>query len=119
MPAVLARHQLQDGTRFSVALHAENDAFIAPLHPLRLPLGSLPCLLPRKFEPDLPIAFRIIAPGLAHLHEQEQMHLLLDDVRDLAACLRPYRPDGLSVPAEHDLALACALYIDRLLDADR
>ena len=32
MAAVLARHQLDDGIRLPVALDAEHDAFIGPLH---------------------------------------------------------------------------------------
>src|ERR1700753_635197 len=44
---------------------------------------------PRSFgwelKPDLTIAVGILAPVLAHLHEQEQMHGLLDDLGDFLA----------------------------------
>ena len=39
-----------------------------------------PCSLLGKLQPHLPIALRIVAPALAHLDEQEQVHLLLQDV---------------------------------------
>ncbi len=60
----------------------------------------------------------VVAPALAHLHEQEQVHLL-DDLGDLLARLGADRLDGRAALAEHDLALALALDIDRLLDAHR
>src|SRR5215831_4306289 len=72
-----------------------------------------------KFQPDLAIALRVVAPILAHLHEQHQVHLGLDRTRDLPARFAADRLDGLPALAEHDLALAFALHVDRLLDPRR
>ena len=71
----------------------------------------------RKLHPHRAVALRVVAPALAHLHEQEQMHLLLGHLGDLLARLGADRLDGRAALAEHDLALALALHIDRLLDA--
>src|SRR6185437_16433270 len=76
-------------------------------------------LFPGEFEPHLTITVRIVAPVLAHLDEQEQMHGGAGDLGDLLARFRTNRLDGGAALAEHDLALAVALDKDRLLDADR
>src|SRR4051812_41246434 len=73
----------------------------------------------RKLDADLAIAVGIVAPVLAHLDEQEQMHRHAQNLRDLLARLGADRLDGGAALAEHDLALAFALDKDRLLDADR
>src|SRR5262249_7068447 len=82
-------------------------------------MRSSSTLVLREFEPHLAIALRVVTPALAHLHEQEQVHRLLDRLRDLTPGIGTDRLDGLAALAEHDLALALALHIDRLLDADR
>ena len=51
----------------------------------------------REFKPHLAVALGVVAPVLAHLHEQEQMHLLLEDLGDLLA-RRPGRWRGSSRP---------------------
>src|SRR5258705_1446152 len=76
-------------------------------------------LLLRELQPHLPITLRIVAPAFAHLHEQEQVHRLLDHLGDLTPRLGTDRLDGLAALAEHDLALAFALNIDGLLDSHR
>src|ERR1700730_16461164 len=81
----------------------------------RVPVPAL--LLFWKLEPNLAIAFRVVPPGFAHLDEQEQVHLLLGDVGDLAPRFRTDRLDALPPLPQHDLPLAHALDIDRLLDA--
>src|SRR5262245_61791254 len=73
----------------------------------------------RKFEPHFAVTLGVLAPTLAHLHEQEQMHGSLDHGGDLTPGVGTDRLDGLPALAEHDLALAFALDIDRLLDPDR
>src|SRR5581483_1567746 len=75
-------------------------------------------LVLRKFQPHGAIALGILAPAFAHLDEQEQVHLGLGRLGDLLARRLPDRLDGGAAFAEHDLALALALDIDRLLDAD-
>src|SRR4029077_16730832 len=73
----------------------------------------------RKFEPHFAVALGVLAPAFAHLHEQEEMHGSLDHGGELAPGFGADRLDGLPALAEHDLALAFALDIDRLLDPDR
>src|SRR6187397_293513 len=72
-----------------------------------------------KLQTHLPVTLGVIAPAVAHLHEQEQVHLLLDDVGKLALRRLADRLDRLPGLAEHDLLLAIAFDIDGLLDADR
>src|SRR5262245_21631590 len=79
--------------------------------------AAAPSLL-RKLQPHSAVAFRIVAPALAHFHEQEQVHLGFDNVGNLFARRLADRLDGLAALAEHDLALAFALDVDRLLDAN-
>ena len=83
MPAVLARHQLEDGARLPVPSNADYDAFIGPLHELfrNRPQSRAPLLL-RKLQPHGAVSLRVVAPALAHLHEQEQVHLVLADIGD-------------------------------------
>src|SRR5438093_13601398 len=80
---------------------------------------STASLVVRKFKPHPAIAFRVLAPMLAHLHEQKQMHWTLDHVGDLPPCIGADRPDRMPALAEDDLTLAFAFDIDRLLDAGR
>src|SRR5262249_45090628 len=112
MTAVRAGHQLEDGIALPVALHPEHDAFIGPLH-------RWLSLLLRKLEPHSTVPLGIVAPALAYLHEQEQVHGGFDHVGDLAPRLGADRLDGGSALAEHDLPLALALNVDRLLDPGR
>src|SRR5262245_18429427 len=72
-----------------------------------------------KVQSHFPVAVGIVAPVLTHLDEQEQVHGLTYDLRDLLARIRADRLDGGAALAEHDLALALALDKDRLLDAHR
>src|ERR1700675_1948043 len=72
----------------------------------------------RKLQPHCTVSFRVLAPALAHLHEQEQMHLGFNDTgnvpaRGFANCL-----DRLPALAEDNLTLAFPFHVDRLLDAD-
>src|SRR6478672_4287971 len=68
-----------------------------------------------KLEPHPTVAFRVVGPVLAHLDEQEQVDGPVDHVADVAPRIRADRLDGLAALAEHDLALALALHINRLL----
>src|SRR5271169_3498444 len=74
--------------------------------------------LPRKLQSHLAVTFRIIAPPLAHFDEEEEVHRLFDRSRDFGARRGSNGLDGLPALAEHDLALAFALDIDRLFDTD-
>src|ERR1700722_19493473 len=76
-------------------------------------------LLPRKLQAHLAIAFRVVPPPFPHLDEEKEVRRLLDRGGDVGARRRADRLDRLAVLAEHDLALALALDIDRLLDAHR
>ena len=130
MAAVLARHQFEDDARLAVALDAEHDAFIDPLHGgyvctlavipgrgraadpesivtdcgygFRVRRCAAPrnddsdrILLLRKLQPHLAVALRVVAPAFPHLHEQEQVHRLLD--RNSAISLRAAAPIALIV----------------------
>src|SRR3954471_7031378 len=108
MAAMLARHQFEDSTPLPVALDAKHDAFVGPLH-----RG----LVLREFQSHLTIALGVVAPAFAHLHEQEQMDRLLENLADIAPRLGSDGLDALAAFAQHDLALALALHIDRLLDS--
>src|SRR5665213_1131866 len=70
----------------------------------------------RKLQPHGPVALRVVAPALAHLDEQEQVYFVLDDPGDFAPRRFADRLEGLPAFADHDLALALALHINRLLD---
>src|SRR5205814_4726699 len=70
-------------------------------------------------QAHLAVAFRVVAPPFPHLDEEKEMRRLLDRNGDVGARRRPDRLDRLAALAEHDLALALALDIDRLLDAHR
>src|SRR5258708_35550425 len=73
----------------------------------------------RKLQAHLAVALGVVAPAFAHLDEQEQVDGRLEHLRDLAPRLRADRLDGRPTLAQHDLALALALDIDRLLDPGR
>src|SRR6185312_5459790 len=85
-----------------------------PASPMPLPPPAM-LALPRKLQPHLAIALGIVAPVFAHLHEQEQMHLLFQHFANLLARGLPDRLDRLALVAEQDLLLAVALQIDHLL----
>src|SRR5215472_7361204 len=76
-------------------------------------------LLLRKLQSHLAESLRIVAPVFAHLDEQKKVHRLLDQPRDLGARRGADCLDGGAALAEHDLALAFALHVDRLLDPYR
>src|SRR5215208_4915593 len=111
MAAMLARHQLDDGTRLAMSFDTQHNAVIGPLHAASLLL--------RKFQAHAPVALGIVAPAFTYLHEQEKMHRLLRYSRDLFPCFRADGLDRGTAFAEHDLALAFPLHIDRLLDPHR
>src|SRR4051812_31690407 len=112
MAAMIARQQFDDGGGFAMPPNAEHDAFVGPFHRS----DSTPDSTVGEFQPHLAIALRIVAPAFAHLDEQEQMHRRADDIDQFAARLRADILDRLAALAQHDLALALALDIDRLLD---
>ena len=72
-----------------------------------------------KFQSHLAIALRVVAPAFAHLDEQEEMHRRFGDLGDLLARFGADRLQRLAALPDHDLLLAVALDIDRLLDPDR
>src|SRR5690606_17446358 len=74
---------------------------------------------PRKIEPDLAVALGIVAPVLTHLHEQEKMHRLLEDLADLLARRLADGADRLALVAKDNLLLTVTLDIDHLLYAHR
>src|SRR5690606_22822567 len=106
MTAMRQRHRLKNEAGLAMPARADDDGFILPLHGRILPLSL------RKIESDLAVAFRIIAPVLAHFHIEKQMHLEAQLVSDLLARGGTDGADGLALVAEHDLFLALALDID-------
>src|SRR5581483_3848947 len=76
-------------------------------------------LFARELKSHLPVAFRIVAPPLAHLHEQEQVDRPFQNFSKLAARGFPDRLDRLPGLAEHDLPLAFTFDVDGLLDPHR
>src|SRR5262249_14909388 len=72
---------------------------------------------PRKLQAHFAVALRIVAPAFAHFDEEKKVHRMLDRGGDFGARGGPNRLDSLTTLAGHDLALAFALHIDRLLDA--
>src|SRR5687768_14968666 len=72
-----------------------------------------------EIKSHLTIAVWVVAPVPAHLHEQEEMHLLLEDPGELLAGRLADRLQRLAAMPEHDRFLAVALDIDHLLDPDR
>src|ERR1044072_3465166 len=84
MAAMLTREQLGDRIRFAVPLDAKHNAFVGPLHrmdyllPESAKITAELAVITRSFlgeiEPHRSIAFGILAPALAPLHEQEQVH---------------------------------------------
>ncbi len=127
MTAVRARQQFDDGVGLAMPPHAQYDAFIDPFHGWsRIPFTPAIAASKRSFlrlflgklQTHFAIALGIIAPAVAHLHEQEQVHRLTDDLGDLLARIGADRLDGRPALAEHDLALAFTLDENRLLDAN-
>src|SRR6476660_7942465 len=91
----------------------------APQTTARFWVHSSQCqLFPGEFQSHFTVTVGIVAPVLAHFHEQEQVHGHTEDVSDFLACLRADRLDGGASLAEHDLALAFPLDKNRLLDAN-
>src|SRR5271156_2561994 len=124
MPAALMRHQLENDARLAMALDAEHDGFVRPLHGLYLVRLSSSAKaddksLFRKFQAHFPVTLRIVLPALADLDVEEQVYRVLDNFGDVGARRRPDRLDRLARFTEHDLTLAFARDIDRLLDAHR
>src|SRR5690606_29188672 len=76
-------------------------------------------LVLRKIQSHLAVAFAVLAPVFAYLHEQKEMHSGAEQFLKLLARHLADRLDGLSALSQRDLALALALHIDDLLDADR
>src|SRR5580692_4467595 len=72
----------------------------------------------REFQAHFPIAFRIVAPPFPHFDKQEEVHRMLNLLGNILPRSRSNRLDRLTGFAEHDFALAFALDIDRLLNAD-
>jgi hypothetical protein len=52
--AMAARQQLDDGGRFAMPPHAQNDAFVSPFHRLRLPDSGGEC----SYRHDFPRTLR-------------------------------------------------------------
>src|SRR6478735_426879 len=71
-----------------------------------------------EVQAQFAVALGIVGPVLAHLHEQEEVHGLLDDLGQFLARFHRQLPDRQSAAAHHDRLLAVALDEDRLLDAD-
>ena len=67
--------------RLAMPPDAEHDAFVGPFHAQSARSPSAACSLSGKLEPHLAVALRIVAPALAHLHEQEEVHRLLERSR--------------------------------------
>ena len=71
-PAFL-RHQFNNDTGLAVALNAEHNGFIGPLHVdyvCATPRAVIPILsLRRKLQPHLAVTLRIVAPAFPHLDE--------------------------------------------------
>ena len=73
-----------------------------PLH------GCAVYLLPvRVFQPHLAVALGVVAPFLADLDEEEQVHRHLEHLHQLLAGFGADRLDGLAAGAEDDLLVAC------------
>src|SRR5262245_61169343 len=72
----------------------------------------------RIVEAHLAIALGILGPALAHLDEEKEMDGRANHRADLGAGGSADLLDGAAFGAEHDLALAFALDVDRLLHPD-
>src|SRR5207302_7220029 len=72
-----------------------------------------------EFQSHLAIALGVVAPVLAHLDEEKEVHRPLQGLAKLLARVGANRLDRGATLAEHDLALALALDKDRLLDPHR
>src|SRR5262249_506968 len=80
---------------------------------------STASLFVRELESHVAVTIRIVAPVVAHLDEQKQVHGSFDHVGYFAPRVCADRLDRPAALAEHDLTLALALDIDRLLDSGR
>src|SRR3954471_7665980 len=69
----------------------------------------IPGSFPGKFQSHFPVALGIVAPVLAHLDEQKQVHGHAHNFGDLFARIRADRLDGGAALAEDDFSLALAL----------
>src|SRR5215471_635968 len=94
-------------------------AIIVARHKLRRRFIALTTSILGKLEPHAAIALRIVPPIFAHLDEKEQVDRRLCDRGNLAPRAGADRLDGCPTLPQHDLALAFALDVDRLLDAYR
>src|SRR3982074_3084201 len=75
-------------------------------------------LFSRELKSHFTVAVGVVAPVLAHLHKQKQMHWHTHNLGDFLARIGADRLDGGAALAEYDLALAFPLDENRLLDAD-
>src|SRR3981189_2296887 len=73
----------------------------------------------RELKSHFTVAVGVVAPVLAHLHKQKQMHGHTHNLGDFLARLGADRLDAGAALAEHDLALAFPLDANRLLEPDR
>src|SRR5579885_2869852 len=71
-----------------------------------------------KIEPHLAVALGVLPPALAYLDEQKEMHGHAHHFGDFAPGQASDLLDGPAMGAEHDLSLAFAHHVDRLLDTD-
>src|SRR5262249_21755958 len=71
-----------------------------------------------EIDAHLPVALGIFAPAFAKPDETEEAPPSARAPRQLLAGKRADLLDGPALGAEHDLALALARHVDRLLDPD-
>src|SRR4051794_1025052 len=81
--------------------------------------GAVVRLPARELQPHLAVTLRIVAPVLANLHEDEEVHGAFRDLGDSPAGRLADGLDGLAALAENDLALAVTPPDPGLPDADR
>src|SRR5581483_5049721 len=80
------------------------------------PACGTPSILGER-EAHFAVALRIVAPTLAHLDVEEEVHRLLQDAGELLAGLHAELAHHARAAADHDRLLALALHEDGLLDA--
>src|SRR5215470_15027342 len=89
----------------------------APSDPRLECAGSTAGSVLGECQPQFAVALGIVAPVLSHLDEQEEVHGLLEDLRELPARLNGDLADHASPRAKHDGFLAVPLDKNGLLDA--